>query len=128
MINIERTNYGFASIQASAEEWSGVKAMVKHAETMFSQTELLYQLSGQEEDRRPRLQGLIERLNVMEELPIELPKDDVHAVLCAVKAMEDFDVPGLDATQQNELLDQVAEYHVTDIFNDDLASDQQLAL
>ena len=128
MIQIERTNYGFAEVTASEEEWNGIKAMVKHAADTFEDSELSYRLHGDEDQRHDRVKDLAEYLDVLEGPPYELSRDDLHVMLAASREMETYDVPGADTALRENIVDQMQSFHVVDIFDDTIANDEQLRL
>ncbi len=64
MITIERTNYAFARVDASSDEWKAIGIMVRYAKSIYNQTELRYRLMCKEEECRTCIQDVISMLGV----------------------------------------------------------------
>ncbi|MAW82087.1 MAG: hypothetical protein CMI63_17760 [Parvularcula sp.] len=127
MITIERTNYAFATFDASPEEWKAIKAMVRHAESIYHHTELHYRLFWEEEERRSYIRQVINMMDVEGDPPIELMHSkEIHTILCCVKEMDRFDVPGLDEDDKMAIISQMEKFHIVDIFDDEKATPEQL--
>jgi len=128
MITIERTEYAFASLDASPEEWEVIKVMVRHAESIYHHTELHYKLFWEEDERRPYITRVINMMDVEDDPPpIELlHRKDIHTILCCVREMDRFDVPNIDDDLKNAVIKQMEEFHIVDIFDDEKATDEQM--
>src|SRR6056297_1257319 len=127
MITIERTNYAFARVDASSDEWKAIGIMVRYAESIYDQTELRYRLMCKEEECRTCIQDVISMLDVEGDPPIELiHRRAIHTILCCIREMDSFDVPSMDTVLKSTIIDQVRQYHTADIFDDEKATDEQI--
>ena len=62
MITIERTDYAFAAVDASIEEWAAIKAIVRYCVNHYWATELHYLIPGPEERRPQKVESLSEAM------------------------------------------------------------------
>ena len=51
-VTIERTGLDYGMIDAAASEWASIRKLVRHAESLYDDLELLYSIPGPEELRR----------------------------------------------------------------------------
>ncbi len=128
MVTIERTNYAFAEINASPEEWEGVKAMIKHAVDVYDKTDLDYLIQGDAETRNMRLRQLSEKLVMFDEAPVSLHKEDLQILLIVVFESDRTINPHLDDKQSEVIRSAFAQYNIQTIFDDSLTDDSKLAL
>ena len=128
-VTIERTGLDYGMIDAAASEWASIRKLVRHAESLYDDLELLYSIPGPEELRRDRLRRLIETLDhVSGPQPLEMPKAEIFLIWLCVRTLDGEDVPDLDTAAKDALVDRFRALEVHDIFDDDFATPEQLEL
>jgi len=126
-VTIERTGLDCGVIDASTAEWALIGTLVRHAESLYHDLELLYSIPGPEDQRRDRLRRLIENLDrVWGPPPLEMPKADIFLIWLCVRTLDGEDVPDVDAAAKDALVDRLRALEVHDIFDDDYATRAQL--
>jgi hypothetical protein len=127
MITITRTDYAFATVDASACEWDAIKAIVRFCAGHFSDTQLRYSLPGPEEQRHSTVDSLSETLDEVWGLPpIELVhKNDVFLIASCIRDTAGRKLPDIDHELHEHLARQLADLDVYGIFDDDHVSSEQ---
>lgn len=119
MITIQRTDYAFAELNASAQEWEGIKSLVQEAVNNYDNTELDILIHGPAEDRQSKLETMAGKLMVSDPPPVLLHSDDLQMLLLITTEADNRDVPGLDPELKHSITDQLNQYPVSTIFADD---------
>ncbi|AUZ83674.1 HD domain-containing protein [Methylophaga nitratireducenticrescens] len=129
MITITRTEFAFATIDASIHEWNTIKTIVRYCANNYRNTELLYCIPGPEEQRLEKLQSLSEIMDhVWGPPPLEdIYRDQLFLITHCIKETEGKDLPNVDDELHANLVNQVYNLGVYDIFDDDNVSDEQWA-
>lgn len=127
MIKIERIEYAFANVDASPEEWEGIKAIVRFCADHFNDTELLYSIHGPEEQRRAKVESLSEIMDtVWGDPPIEqVYRDSIFLIASCIIDTEGKDLPNVDTQLHENLAQQIHDLGVYDLFDDDNVTDEQ---
>lgn len=127
MITIDRTDYAFATIDASTEEWAAIKAIVRYCARHYWATELHYAIPGPEERRPQKVESLSEALeHVWGEPPIELVfRDEVLLLTQCVTHTEGKGLPGVDEDFRADLAAQIYALDVHGVFEDDTVPDER---
>ena len=126
-VTIERTSPDTGVIHASAAEWTLIRDLVRHAERVYFDIELLYSIPGPEALRRGKLQALIEQLDhVLGDPPLELPKADILLIWVCVRTLDGKDVPDVDEAAVHALVDRLFALDIHDLFDDDAATPKQV--
>ncbi len=110
MIDIQNTHDGFADFNATQKEWDGLKAIVAHANTRFDSTELNLDMDAKE------LAGLHKELQTHHDLPAPLEQEHLRALLQTVSRTDTMIVPGMSSNEHWELVRQLEDINVLDIF------------
>jgi hypothetical protein len=126
MITIERTDYAFAAVDASIEEWAAIKAIVRYCANHYWATELHYLIPGPEERRPQKVESLSEAMeHVWGEPPVELVfRDEVLLLTQCVTDTEGKGLPGVDEDFHADLAGQIYTLDVYGIFDDDKVTDE----
>lgn len=127
MITIERTEYAFTTLNASPEEWKAIKTIVRFCAQHYWQTELLYSISGPEENRQEKVESLSEILDeVWGQPPFEqVYKDHILLIAQCITHTEGKTLPDVDDKIHEDLAKQFYDLGVYDIFDDDNVTDEQ---
>jgi len=127
-VTIERTGYDYGVIDASPAEWALIEDLVRHAESVYYDIELLYSIPGPEDQRRGKLRRLIEDLGrVRRNTTVELSREAILLIATCVRRLDGEDVPDVDEAAKHVLVDRLHALEVHDIFDDDFATPEQLA-
>ncbi|XOV84920.1 MAG: HD domain-containing protein [bacterium] len=120
MIKIERTEYAFASLDASPDEWAAIKAIVSFCASHFNYTELRYSLPFPEEQRHGKIESLIEAMNtVWGNPPIEdVYRDDLFLIANCITHTDGKDLPNVNSMLQETLVRQLQDIDVYHLFDD----------
>lgn len=127
MISITRTDYAFATIDASIREWNTIKTIVRYCADNYQNTELLYCIPGPEEHRVDKLKSLSEIMDhVWGTPPLEdIYKDHLFLITNCITDTEGKDLPNVGNELHANLAEQIYNLGVYDIFDDDNVSDEQ---
>ena len=126
MITIERTDYAFAAVDASTEEWAAIKAIVRYCAHHYWATELHYLIPGPEERRPQKVESLSEAMDhVWGEPPVELVyRDELLLLTQCVTNTEGKGLPGVDEDLHADLAGQIYTLDIYGIFDDDKVTDE----
>lgn len=130
MISITRTDYAFATLDASIHEWDTIKAIVRYCANNYRDTELLYCIPGPEEHRQDKITSLSE---IMEEVwglpPIKLVyKNDLFLIANCITSTEGKPLSYVNNELHENLAKQITDLSVYDIFDDSNVRDEQWML
>ncbi len=121
MITIERTEYAFASLDASPDEWAAIKAIVSFCASHFNHTELRYSLTCPEEQRHVKVEALCEAMNmVWGNPPIEdVYRNDLFLIANCITHTDGKDLPRVNPKLHETLAQQLHDIDVYHLFDDD---------
>ena len=127
MIKIERTEYAFASLNASPDEWEAMKAIVGYCASHFNHTELRYSLPFPEEQRHGKIESLCEAMNtVWGNPPIEdMYRDDLLLIAKCIIHTEGKELPKVNPKLQEAIAQQLLDIDVYHLFDDDNVTPEQ---
>ena len=135
MIIIKRTNYDFATIDATEEEWDAFEKIVAFivndyvaTENEYMTTDIDYMISGHADTRKNKFLSFAEGFAMIEDRSDKFHRYDIDLLLTACSAVDDTDVPGVSQQMRSSIVEQVYKLRIVDIFNDDITPRENLEL
>lgn len=128
MINIERTNYSFARVDATDEEWDALGKIVAFIADDFGATEIEYDMDGHVDTRENRFLSFAEGFAQLDDRSDKFHRDDLDLLILAGRAVDDSDVPSVSKEVRDSISEQMYNQRITHIFNDDITPPENLAL
>ncbi len=115
MITLTRNDFAFAELNATPEEWTGIKTIVQSAVDNYGQWDLDYSIPGPAERRKTSLESMAERLMVSE-LPVTMHREDIAVLLAVARQADREQIPGIDRVHKEEILDGFSPYNFHTLF------------
>jgi len=115
MITLQRTDYAFAELNATPEEWEGIKTIVQSAVDNYDTWDIDFSIPGPAEKRKTSLESMAERLMVSE-LPVTIDREDIAVLLAVARQADREQVPNMDRVHKDEILDEFSRYNIHALF------------
>jgi hypothetical protein len=116
MITLLRTDYAFAELNATPEEWEGIKTIVQSAVDNYANSDLDCVMPGRAEDRRNRLESMAGRLMVTDPPPATIHREDLEVLLAVALEAHKEEVPGVDPDFKDRIADELLRYNAHTLF------------
>ena len=128
MITIKRTNYDFARVNATEEEWDALEKIVAFIANDFGATEIEYDMDGHVDSRENRFLSFAEGFAQLDDRSEKFHRDDLDLLIIAGRAVDNINVPGVSHKIRSSVSNQMYKVSIIEIFNDDLTPRENLAL
>lgn len=106
MISLTRSEYSYATLAASEEEWRAIQAILNAAVEKYLNTELDTFLSDPPDTRRRRVTDLAELFRGLDRPKDDLSRSDIQVLRIIIDAMEHITVEGIAKTVHKDITQQ----------------------